>query len=137
MKTGSDIIDIIWKQVAASDLKGQLSGGIYKVRRPANSVKEDAVINTLPVTGNQVQRATVNLNIYVPDVTLAIGGITQQQPNHARLTLLAEKAAAAINTKIAGGMIIWAGTISGPLAEPEANAHFVNIRVEVKHHQNT
>ena len=69
IQTDIDIKDGIWEWIASSSLAGEVSGSIYKDQRPLNSTKEDIVIAVLARdAGSQIQNATVNVNIYIPDV---------------------------------------------------------------------
>ena len=69
IKTDIDIKDDIYGWLSGSALVGLISGKVYKDARPMNSDKEDIVISVLARdAGPQVQYATVNINIYVPDL---------------------------------------------------------------------
>ena len=69
--TDIDIKDALWTWITASALvtdKGKISGKVYKDQRPLNSDKEDAVIAVIARDADsQIQQATANVNIYVPD----------------------------------------------------------------------
>lgn len=100
MKTTFDLVDIIWTALNASDLKNQITGGIYKYQRPLNSKNEDVVINSLPVTNDQLQKAIINVNIHVPNLVIDINGAQDStQPDGARLKELGELAIAALDDK--------------------------------------
>lgn len=91
--TSVDIIDVVASRIKGSDLDVSTTGEVYKGNRPLNSVEEDIVVNALPVTGEQLQRAVVNVNIFVKNVQLMIGGNHDStQPDFPRLRLLATKA---------------------------------------------
>lgn len=67
--TDIDIKDDLYLWVSASDLAGMVSGSVYKDSRPLNSGKEDITIAVIARdAGLQIQEATVNVNIYVPDI---------------------------------------------------------------------
>lgn len=69
IKTDIDIKDALWTWVSESGLAGMVSGEVYKDQRPLNSDKEDITIAVLARdAGSQIQEATVNINVYVPDV---------------------------------------------------------------------
>ena len=69
IRTDIDIKDDLYGWIAGSTLAGLVSGEVYKDQRPLNSDKEDIVISVLARdAGAQVQRVTVNVNIYVPDI---------------------------------------------------------------------
>ena len=69
IRTDIDIKDYIYSYVSSSDLAGMVSGKVYKDQRPLNSDKEDIIISVLARdAGSQIQDATINVNIYVPDI---------------------------------------------------------------------
>lgn len=69
IQTDIDIKDGIFDWLREAPFVGALSGSLYKDRRPLNSDKEDIVIAVLARdAGPQIQLATVNVNIYIPDV---------------------------------------------------------------------
>jgi len=64
-----DIKDDVFNLLKNSELAKSLSGQICKTGvRPLNSTKEDCVISVLANQNGEIQRAVVNVNIYVPDV---------------------------------------------------------------------
>lgn len=69
IRTDIDIKDGIWEWVSGSSLAGMVSGSVYKDQRPLNSDKEDIIISVLARNaGSQIQEATVNVNVYIPDL---------------------------------------------------------------------
>ena len=67
--TDIDIKDELYMWINGSSLAGMVSGKVYKDQRPLNSDKEDITIAILARdAGRQMQEATVNVNIYVPDI---------------------------------------------------------------------
>ena len=69
IRTDIDIKDAICTWLAPSDTVKAISGEVYKDQRPLNSDKEDIVIAILSRDETkQMQRAYVNVNIYVPDI---------------------------------------------------------------------
>ena len=68
IRTDISIKDTVLALVQGSPLAGMVSGEVYKDRRPLNSDKEDIVIAVIGSSGNEVQRATVNVNVYVRDL---------------------------------------------------------------------
>lgn len=88
MKSTLDVIDSVWGVMNASPVKTVITGGVYKHLRPAASKLEDVVINSLPITGEQLQAGVANVNIHVPDLEVNIGGVVEKQPNHLRLQVL-------------------------------------------------
>ena len=132
MKSTFDIIDILHGIVKVSALETAVNGDLYKNNdRPDNSILEDIVINCLPASGAQLQTATVNVNIYVPDLMIKIGGKNQYKSNFIRLktlatlaiTLLEEIAMPGYHIEIVNQSII---------SEELIHQHFINIRLEYK-----
>ncbi len=97
MKTTLDTVDIVWSRLDASPLKAEITGGIFKHQRPTGSVKEDVVINGLPINNLQVQSAIVNVNIHVPALFIDFEGTQTQQPDNVRLNELSVLAIAALS----------------------------------------
>ena len=96
IRTDIDIKDDIYGWLTGSTLAGMLSGSVYKDQRPLNSDKEDIVISVLARdAGSQVQYATVNVNIYVPDVRRGQEAVE----NQTRLRTLSTEAASLFEYK--------------------------------------
>lgn len=130
MKTTFNLVDILWGKLKASPLATAINGGIYKYRRPINSRKEDVLINCLPVDNNQMQQAIANVNIHVPNQVHTLNGaVDDSQPNHVRLSELADLAIAALTD-------VWAEDYNFDVqqqilfSDDEANDHYINIRIE-------
>ena len=69
IRTDIDIKDYLYTYLAASDLGQMVSGKVYKDQRPLNSAKEDITIAVIARDADsQIQEATVNVNIYVPEL---------------------------------------------------------------------
>ncbi len=131
MKTTLDSIDILYAILFASALKDEITGKIYKLNRQLGSNKEDVVINSLPITGNQLQRSTLNVNIYVPDMSIKIDGQTQRQPNYVRLKTLAALAVLALADHYNDTYNLWISN-QAVLSEDATKQHYVNFRIEFK-----
>lgn len=133
MITSLDAIDIIWQTLHGSSLASAVSGGIYKLSRPVNSIKEDVVINSITLNSDQLQEGVLNVNIHVPNLSLSIDGVVDNsQPNFSRLKTL---------TSIAVGILTDVWAVDGnynfnvqepgnPIEEPDINQHYSNIRIE-------
>lgn len=66
--TDIDIKDTLKQWIDDSGLAAMITGSVYKDKRPLNSQVEDAIIAVIARDADsQIQRATVNVNIYVPD----------------------------------------------------------------------
>ncbi|OQA66932.1 MAG: hypothetical protein BWY38_01642 [Ignavibacteria bacterium ADurb.Bin266] len=131
MKTTFDTDSILFLLLKGSPVDSEITGGIYVGDdRPDDSVKEDIVINSITLSQESLpQIGTSNVNIYVPDKNVKIGGKQQLKANRARLKQLSEivmKTLRSIN--ITGLTIIL--TNQTILDEPSVNQHFVNIRID-------
>jgi hypothetical protein len=130
MMTTLDLVDIVWQRLNGSQLKTAITGGLYKHRRPAGSQSEDVIINSLPINNLQLQSAIVNVNIHVPNLTIAIGGVQDtRQPDSERLNELAKMAVGVISE-------VWAEDYNYDVQQQvlfedeEAGDHYINIRIE-------
>lgn len=130
MRTTLDIVDILYHVLSGSGLASAISGGVYK-HRPVNSGKEDVVINSLPVSGSQLQEGVANVNIHVPNLALNIGGIQDRtQPNHDRLKTLTSLAVTTLNDVWReSGDVSFTVLTQSLFEEPEIFEHYVNIRL--------
>jgi hypothetical protein len=127
-----DIIDILHGIVKVSALKTAVNGGLYKNNdRPDNSKLEDIVINCLPASGAQLQTATVNVNIYVPDLMIKIDGKNQYKSNFTRLKTLTTLGITLLREIAMPGYIIEIVNQS-TIREELIHQHFINIRLEFK-----
>lgn len=77
MKTTLDIVTVLYQRLVWAQEQNvlNLSGGaVYKFKRLANRETFcDVVINSLPVTGDQLQEAVANINIHAPNLTVQSG----------------------------------------------------------------
>ena len=74
LKTSFDTDAILYGILSRSPLKAALSGGIYVGDdRPADSMAEDVVINTITLTQEyHPQQGVSNVNVYVSDKAVRI-----------------------------------------------------------------
>jgi hypothetical protein len=116
---------------SSTELKGALTGGIYKDdERPEGSEKEDIVVNTITTTQDYTpQKAVSNVNIYVPDISVKIGGQNQKKANRKRLKELSEMVVGIIRGARISGLSLWI-TNQTTVKEQGVDQHFVNLRVE-------
>ncbi|WP_343302849.1 hypothetical protein AAHN97_14990 [Chitinophaga niabensis] len=131
MRTSFTAVDIVWTRLKTSPLSAAISGGIYKHGRPLNSGKEDCVVNSLPISGAQLQEGVLNVNIHVPNIVIVSeGNQDATQPNSPRLDEL---------TRIAIDRLTDAWEESGDvnftieqqvlIQEDSINEHYSNIRL--------
>lgn len=124
-----DAIDSIYTLLKTSQLKNAITGGLYKVQRPDDSKKEDIVINALPVTPGDINLCTVNVNVYVNDLQVSIGGKPQQQPDIQRLKQLADLGKMSL-LEYSSQVFKFEITNIGLIREESVNQHFLNFRLE-------
>lgn len=131
MKTTFDTDAILFSLLRESPVSAAISGGIYVGDdRPDDSEKEDIVVNSIDLTQDYLpQIGTSNVNIYVPDKNVKIGGKQQLQANRTRLKELSEMAIKTLRDANITGLKIILGS-QHVLDEPSVKQHFVNIRVD-------
>jgi hypothetical protein len=131
MKQTFDTDAILFSLLENSLIKDVINGGIYVGDdRPDDSTKEDIVVNSIDLTQDYLpQTGTSNVNIYVADGNVKIGGKQQLQANRIRLKALSEMAMEVLRCAHVTGLklILGSQTI---LAEPSVKQHFVNIRID-------
>lgn len=133
MNTPFDAIDIIWKRLSVSALESAISGGIYKLQRPVNSIKEDVVINSITLNANQLQEGVLNVNIHVPNLSVSVNGVQDNsQPDFSKLKALTALAVSSLEDvwEVSSEVYYDVQTPGSPIDEPEINQHYSNIRVE-------
>lgn len=134
MRTPQEIIDFLYEYLSNSDLKKIISGGIYPRKRPKNSDKEDIVIGGISFSGDSVQRGTINVNIYIPEISVKIDNEIQTQPNGPRMREIEAVAIPLLRELYFGGdCSVWS-TGYTEIKEPELAVWKVNIRLEVRIH---
>lgn len=126
-----DIMDDVYSVLYGSEIGTTITGDIYKQQRPIDSEVEDIVINSLPVTPGDMQRAAVNVNIHAPDLHLKIGGASQYQPNLARLKQLTEIAIRLLDNVNTDSYHFYVGSHT---IFKEDNCHYSNIKLEFYAH---
>lgn len=73
-KTEIQIERDFYQFIKNSDLGAALRGTVYRSEmRPADATDEDLVVKFLAGTDEQIQRGTVVLNLYVPDIDYSDG----------------------------------------------------------------
>ncbi len=131
MKTTIDLVNDVFTLLNVPVLTGAISGKVYKHRRPTNSKKEDIVVNCLPVTGDQLQTAVVNINIHVANLKLQLNGTTDlSQPDHVRLNAIAGLVTPLIEDASINDLVtsVQQQTV---IEEAEIDEHYINIRVNI------
>ncbi len=88
MKTVFEGKEWIYSQLVTGGIKSVINGEVYKDRRPSGSLKEDIVINSLPMNNAFLQDGVFNVNCFVPYLEVKIQGTPQKQPNNARMKVI-------------------------------------------------
>ncbi len=130
MKTTFETDTLLFSLLRESPVSAAINGGIYVGDdRPDDSVKEDIVVNSIDLTQDYLpQIGTSNVNIFVPDKVVTIGGKQQLKANRTRLKELSNMAIETLrNANITGLKLILVNQTI--LEEPSVNQHFVNIRI--------
>ncbi|NLL67020.1 MAG: hypothetical protein GX236_04885 [Clostridiaceae bacterium] len=130
MKTTFETDTLLFSLLRESPVSAAINGGIYVGDdRPDDSVKEDIVVNSIDLTQDYLpQIGTSNVNIFVPDKVVTIGGKQQLKANRTRLKELSNMAIETLrNANITGLKLILVNQTI--LAEPSVNQHFTNIRI--------
>lgn len=125
--TALSVQQTIFNRLVTANVKNtsSLTGGIFKNRRPKDSLKEDIVIRTLIMNAEQVQEVVININIHVPNLKLTNDST---QPDEDRLSRITDIVVAAL--KDYRGYDYWF-TIKIPgIPYPDDNNWFSNIQVE-------
>jgi hypothetical protein len=131
MKQTFDTEAILFSLLKNSSVKSSISGGIYVGDdRPDDSTDEDIVVNSIDLTQDYLpQTGSSNVNIYVPDARVKIGGKQQLQANRIRLKVLSEKTMEVLRGANVAGLKL-TPTSQRILAEPDAKQHYANIRID-------
>jgi hypothetical protein len=131
MTTTIEAIDAIYDKLKSGNLISEITGRIYKSgERPFSSNLEDVVINSLPISSDQIQKAIININVYVPNKTINIGGQPNAFiPDTARIRALSRLAVDELDEYFDYGrhFFIQQQTV---FEEPTIYQHYINIRVE-------
>jgi len=129
MKTALDQSTAIYKVLKAdSGIAYAISGGIFKTVRPANSVLEDIVVNTITLGDGSLQRGVSNVNIHVADLAQTIQDKTFYVPNEARLTTLTNLIEPLLRDHFGEDCSFYI-TNTSLISEPEINQHYMNLRI--------
>lgn len=76
----------IYDLLNINEVKSNISGKIYKNKRPTESKLEDIVINSILMDNGFLQDGTFNVNCYVPFLSVTINNISQSMPNEKKLS---------------------------------------------------
>ena len=130
-KTGLEIQDDVFIIIDMSTLKPMITGKIYKGgMRPINAKSEDVVVSFLTGLNGQVQVGVVNVNIYVPDITIDASG--QSVCNIPRCRALEAELCKITDNLKASEYRFRPDNIISTFPEPEIKQHFINARIRFK-----
>ena len=130
MKTDEAIKTDIFKHIKGSELAQAITGKVSKRKRPHNSTKEDILISILANVNGQIQTATVNVNIYVADITVD----NQPEEDTVRLEELGNMAATLFEVFAAPNGEYRATLLSQRVMEAEGTSeHIINNKIEIKY----
>jgi len=119
--------NIIFLRLVQTGVKAavNLTGAIYELNRPKDSLKEDIVVGTLAMNAEQVQEGVFNVNIHVPNLSLTNDST---QPNTARFRVILDKCMEVLKEVTGFDHSFDVSTPGIPYRD--GNNWFVNIRVE-------
>lgn len=129
MKTVLDLEQMIFDILSNSPLKNEINGLIYKGGNISDFSKENVMIKAITTDGEQIQRGAANVNVYVPDVDVKVGGKVTKQPDNVRLK--------ALSHLVVHELLYFSGEdyelyIEGTNVFPEPDgidSHYVNFRI--------
>jgi len=119
--------NIIFNRLVSTGVKTAvaLTGAVYELERPKDSLKEDIVIGVLTMNTEQVQEGVFNVNIHIPNLNVA-GDSTL--PNTPRFRVILDKCMEVLKD-VTG--YDYSFNVSSPGVPYRNGANwFVNIRVE-------
>ena len=134
MITTAEIVDMICEYLSGSALKKAITGDIYPLKKPDDSKLEDVVVCTIDLSNESVQRSTINVNIYVPEIPVRINNKNQKQPNRSRMRELQRITLPLLKeVYLCGNCSVWF-TNCTDIKEPDLDVWKVNIRLEARVH---
>lgn len=128
MKNVSQAIDIVWRDLTLARIGN--TGKVFKITRALNSRNEDIVINALPISEGTLQRCYINVNVYVNNLNLTIGGQQDNTlPNTVRLAQLTSAIISALEEVSADDhyYFVQQQTV---IRDEQIGQHYSNIRLE-------
>lgn len=126
-KTGLAIQYIIFQRLVQKGVKAavNLTGSIFELNRPKESLKEDIIVRVLDTNTEQVQEGVINVNIHLPNLNLTNDST---QPNTPRFREILEKCMDALRDVTGSD---YSFRVSSPgIPYRDGTSWFVNIRVE-------
>lgn len=130
MKNCFEVVDDVYKALK-EELSPVFSGEILKHRKPSAITGECVVIKCTDVDNEQLQKAKVEIHLYVPAVEASIGGIEERLPNQVRFLEVSDLILLTL-THVSGDDYHFDVSSAGHLQED--NDHFyLNISLDYYH----
>jgi hypothetical protein len=131
MKTTIHLVDDMYELLNISAVhNSMISGDVFAGSRPVDHRSEAVSINCLPVTGDQLQKAVVNVNIHVPNLELTINGQPDNsQPNRVRLKIISDIVLPLLKDAVINNTVTQVEGIN-LIEDTELHEHYLNIRVK-------
>lgn len=128
MRTVIDLTTALWQAVKNSPLPSMINGSVYKNIRPANSQKEDIVVNSITLEGSEslIQRGVGNINIHLPNLP---NGLTDDL----KFQQLSEVAKPILESFNAQSYNFWLDA-SGLVRDTSDGTWYLNFRIRIKFH---
>lgn len=132
-KTAHQIEGDFYHMLKGSPLADALTGSVYRQgTRPRDSRLEDAVVIFTEGTPTEIERGTVTVNIYVPDLNPYPGGQTVEDTTRAELLeAMAQQWADSLTADRSRYLIALARTIRTDY-DAEDRQHFVVVRLNYR-----
>lgn len=127
MNTTLDLVNIVFRLLASSPI--QITGALYKLRRPRSTSLEDIVILPLVIQtlDESTQTGILSINLHVPNIDP--DGSGNMYPDTARLSVLSAQIVALVNLNSSDNYLL---TVHQQklFQEDNLNESFLNIRVQ-------
>jgi len=123
-----DLESLIYNHLKTGDFIKAITGDIYKIERPANSLYEDVVISMLPINNLQLQTGVANVNIHVPNLLINVNGVQQEMANISRLKQLFSLAQNELKETLIDDVIF---NIQQQIFFQEQESSYINIRLDI------
>ena len=136
--TSAEIFDIVWSSLRNSELANEVPT-MYADHFPEKTTNsqlsgEFIVVSPLSNVLGDIQVATVNVNIYCPDITPTIDRIEQRYPNRKRLGELSKLAYKALSVFPVYDRYFFTVLSETVLSEQDFSYSFINFKVQLKNY---
>lgn len=127
-----DTDDLLFSLISGAVKEGKIKiSGIVcpEDDRPADSQREDIVINTIALSHDKPQDGTSNVNIYVADKRVKIKGQEQRAANRDRLQVIGDALISFLESVNLPDFEIWIES-DIVLKDQTAGQHYRNLRIK-------